>query len=91
MSQVLPPFLFSQMEAVLKDYGVNTGLRLPKPQFAKLNQMAATLNVSRNKMVAILVDAAEVRSRPVVTVQLANENSRSASVSQAECAMAVSV
>ena len=79
MSQVLPPFLFSQMEAVLKDYGVNTGLRLPKPQFEKLNQMAATLNVSRNKMVAILVDAAEVQSEPAVSVGTVKANGRSAS------------
>jgi hypothetical protein len=65
-------------EAQMKEYGINinTGLRLPRAQFAKLNDMAKTLNVSRNKMVALLIDGAEVESKPVLSVGLGKNASR---------------
>lgn len=60
----------------MKEYGV-TGVRLPREQFEKLNRMAASLNVSRNKVVGMLVEAAEVQSKPAVSVNLKKENGRS--------------
>ena len=90
MSQVLPPFLFPDGDCIsMKQYGINTGLRLPRPQFEKLNQMAATLNVSRNKMVALLVDAAEVQSEPAVSVGTVKANGHSVNTRQSHHAIPV--
>lgn len=58
----------------MRDYGVNTGLRLPRPEFEKLNTMAKTLNVSRNKMVALLINGAEIESKPVLSVGLPKDS-----------------
>ena len=88
MSQVLPPFVFWK-ERNLKSEGINTGLRLSKTQFEKLERIADSLNVSRNRVVGMLIDGAEVRSRPAVTVQLVKENSQSAQNVVGTSAMAV--
>lgn len=64
---------------MVKDHGVSTGMRLPRPHFEKLNRMAAALNVSRNKMVALLIDGAEIEQEPVLSVGLGKNNRRAAS------------
>lgn len=61
----------------MRDYGIVTGVRLPRPQFNKLTYMAATLNVSRNKMLGMLIDGAEIKQTPVLSVEVKNSNTGS--------------
>lgn len=49
---------------------VNTGISISREQFKKLEEMAIDLNMSRNKLIGMLIDAAEVVERPKVAVQL---------------------
>lgn len=69
---------------------VVTGVRMTRAHINKLDTLARQLEVSRNRVISILIEGAEVESRPSVKVSLAKDNSRSASVSQAERATAVS-
>lgn len=54
----------------MKDHGINTGLRLPKDKLEKLDFLAKTFNVSRNKMVGLLIDGAEIESIPILSIDL---------------------
>jgi|688.fasta_scaffold281735_3 hypothetical protein len=53
---------------------VNTGVRMTGTQRAKLDQLAQSLNTSRNRVFGMLLDAAEVKA-PVARVEL-QKNSR---------------
>ena len=48
---------------------VNTGVRMTGAQRAKLDQLAQSLNTSRNRVFGMLLDAAEVKA-PVAKVEL---------------------
>jgi hypothetical protein len=52
----------------------NTGVRMTGAQRAKLDQLAQSLNTSRNRVFGMLLDAAEVKA-PVAKVEL-EKNSR---------------
>jgi hypothetical protein len=52
----------------------NTGVRMTGAQRAKLDQLAQSLNTSRNRVFGMLLDAAEVKA-PVAKVEL-RKNSR---------------
>lgn len=58
----------------MRDYGIQTGVRLSKERFDKLNRLAESLNVSRNKMMALLIDGAELEQNPVLTVGVPKTN-----------------
>lgn len=74
----------------MKDYGVNTGLRLTTPQLEKLNRLASSLGMSRNKTVGLLIEAAEVQTKPSVLVGEMKNGSDSATVSAAKRAITAS-
>jgi hypothetical protein len=48
---------------------VNTGVRMTGAQRAKLDQLAQSLNTSRNRVFGMLLDAAEVQA-PTARVEL---------------------
>jgi hypothetical protein len=50
---------------------VNTGVRMTGAQRAKLDQLAQSLNTSRNRVFGMLLDAAEVQA-PSARVELKN-------------------
>lgn len=49
---------------------VNTGVRLTPSQAKKLDRMAGKLRTSRNRLVGLLIETAEVDTLPVVSVDL---------------------
>lgn len=56
----------------------NTGVRLTKRQFAKADRLATSLQVSRNRLIGMLIDSAEIESKPVLSVGLQKNNRRDA-------------
>ena len=56
----------------MEKLNVNTGVRLTLAQAAKLEQLATSLRISRNRVFGALIDSAEVESKPVVSVGLKN-------------------
>lgn len=61
---------------------INTGIRLTPSQYARVAALAKALGVKRNHVFGVLIDSAEVKTRPVVNVQL-ETNRRTAQVSEA--------
>lgn len=61
---------------------VNAGLRISLIQMEKLRDLASQLGVSRNRVIGILIDHAEVESIPAINVSISNEKLATASVSQ---------
>lgn len=49
---------------------INTGVRLTPRQVQKLEQMAVQLRTSKNRLVGLLIDSAEVANLPLVSVDL---------------------
>lgn len=66
-----------------------TSVRLPKPLHEKWRTIANELGISRNAVISVLLEGAEVKSRPEVNVSL-NANSRNAQAFQGRGATAVS-
>lgn len=56
---------------------VVTGFRIKRAHISKLDVMARQLGVSRNRVVGILIEGAEVESRPAVKVRLEKKSGRS--------------
>lgn len=54
---------------------VVTGFRIKRAHISKLDVMARQLGVSRNRVVGILIEGAEVESRPAVKVRLEKKDS----------------
>lgn len=51
---------------------INTGIRLTESQFEKLDRMAGALRTNRNRVIGMLVDAAQVEQTPAVSVKMNN-------------------
>lgn len=54
---------------------VNSGVRLTEQQFSRWKQIAKSLGVSKNRALAILIESAEIESRPSVAVGLNGRHS----------------
>lgn len=54
----------------MKKRGLLTSFRLTELQQIKLEQMARQLNISRNRMIGLLVESAAIEQLPVVSIQL---------------------
>jgi predicted DNA-binding ribbon-helix-helix protein len=54
--------------------GVNTGLRLTKKQFDRLEEMAQLLNTSRNRVVGWLIEVAVIEQLPVLSAKLSKDD-----------------
>ena len=52
----------------------NSGVRLTGDQWTKLNALAQSLGTTRNRVFGLLIDTAEVQSKPVVSVALAKNS-----------------
>ena len=50
----------------------NTGVRLTLDQLEKAERLAQSLGTTRNRLFGMLIDTAEVQSKPVVSVGLKN-------------------
>ena len=50
----------------------NTGVRLTLDQLEKADRLAQSLGTTRNRLFGLLIDTAEVQSKPVVSVGLKN-------------------
>jgi hypothetical protein len=50
----------------------NTGVRLTLDQLEKADRLAQSLGTTRNRLFGMLIDTAEVQSKPVVSVGLKN-------------------
>jgi hypothetical protein len=61
---------------MLEKQTVNTGVRLTEAQAAKLDLLAANLQISRNRVFGVLLDSAEVQTVPSVSVKLGKKTSR---------------
>ena len=67
----------------------NTGVRLTKRQFAKADRLATSLQVSRNRLIGMLIDSAEVESKPVLSVGLQKNNRQAAQDLTGQSSLAV--
>lgn len=65
---------------------INTGIRLTPSQYARLTAIAQEMGVKKNHVFGILIESAEVRSRPSADVQLI-KNSDSAKFSKVASAI----
>jgi hypothetical protein len=52
----------------------NTGISLTTERMTKLNALAQELGVSRNETLGLLIEAAQVKSRPAVNVPLTRKS-----------------
>ena len=57
-----------------------TGFRLSDGHLNRAQELAKQLGVSRNKLIGLLIERAEIKSQPVISVNLKNEKSTSATV-----------
>ena len=57
-----------------------TGFRLSDEHLDRAQKLAKQLGVSRNRLVGLLIERAEIKSQPVIDVNLKNEKSTSATV-----------
>lgn len=64
-----------------------TGFRLSNEQLSRAQKLAQQLGVSRNKLVGLLIDKAEVKSQPVIEVSLKNSESMIVTVEGADHAL----
>lgn len=53
-----------------EEKSVNTGLYITTAQLAKLERIAVSYGVSRNRMVAMLIDSVDEVERPKINVRL---------------------
>lgn len=54
---------------------IYTGVRIAKPLHEKWQALAKELGVSRNAVISVLLEAAEVKSRPAVAIGLNGRHS----------------
>ena len=54
----------------------NTGVRLTLDQLEKAERLAQSLGTTRNRLFGLLIDTAEVQSRPAVSVALAKNSAQ---------------
>ena len=54
----------------------NTGVRLTLDQLEKADRLAQSLGTTRNRLFGLLIDTAEVQSKPVVSVGLAKNSAQ---------------
>ena len=59
---------------------IYTGVRLSKQNVERAQCLAKQLGVSRNKLIGLLIERAEIKSQPVINVSLKNEKSTSVTV-----------
>lgn len=59
---------------------VYTGFRLSDEHLDRAQKLAKQLGVSRNRLVGLLIENAEVESHPVINVSIKNEKSTSVTV-----------
>ena len=59
---------------------VYIGFRLSDEHLDRAQKLAKQLGVSRNRLVGLLIERAEIKSQPVIDVNLKNEKSTSATV-----------
>ena len=52
-----------------------TGFRLSDEHLDRAQKLAKQLGVSRNKLIGLLIERAEIKSEPVINVSLKNEKS----------------
>lgn len=52
-----------------------TGFRLSNEQLNRAQKLAQQLGVSRNKLIGLLIDTAEIKAQPVIEVSLKNDKS----------------
>lgn len=52
-----------------------TGFRLSDGHLNRAQELAKQLGVSRNKLIGLLIERAEIKSQPVINVSLKNEKS----------------
>lgn len=57
-----------------------TSLRLSDGHLDRAQELANRLGVSRNRLIGLLIENAEVKSQPVISVNLKNEKSTSVTV-----------
>ena len=57
-----------------------TGFRLSDGHLNRAQELAKQLGVSRNKLIGLLIERAEIKSQPVINVSLKNEKSTSVTV-----------
>lgn len=68
---------------------LTTGVRISRIQANKLEALAQSLQMTKNQVWGLLIDSAEIESRPVVNVSL-KSNSRNAQILADQGAAAVS-
>jgi len=49
---------------------INTGVRITPSQAAKLDRLAENMRMPKNRLMGMLIDAAEVQAAPIVSVGL---------------------
>lgn len=64
---------------MIEKLDVSTGVRLTLAQADKLDRLAASLRISRNRVFGVLIDSAEVQAIPSVSVGLGKNNRPAAS------------
>ena len=74
----------------MRKLGVNTGLRLTNLQLEKADRLAASLGISRNKTIGLLIEAAEVQTKASVLVGEIKTNRRDAKEFSGQSITAVS-
>lgn len=68
-----------------------TGFRLSNEQLSRAQKLAQQLGVSRNKLIGLLIDTAEIKAQPVIEVSLKNGKSMIATVEGADHALSGSL
>lgn len=63
----------------MNDSMINTGLRIPSGHLNRAQELADTLGVTRNRLIALLIEKATVESKPVIKVNLGQQKSVDAS------------
>ena len=57
---------------------INTGIRLSPERMTRLTDLATELGASRNETIGLLIEAAQVVSRPAVNVVFAHRDNNGA-------------
>lgn len=58
----------------METMSVNTGVRITPSQAQKLAQLAKNMRMPKNRLMGLLIDAAEVQSVPSASVRLEKNN-----------------
>jgi hypothetical protein len=70
--------IFEQMEGIMRSQLSPTSVIFGPGQQEKLGKLSHSLGLNRSEVLRLLVDQAEVVSRPVVNVKIQNANTRGA-------------